>query len=194
MWTVLKKLVRGKECKNGSIEIEGCTTNYESACSLNDHFVSVGAKLADKIPVGNETVIPEILNPGLEFNLTEVSQDQVFEELKGIKCSKATGLDGLNARLLKSACREIALPITHIINLSIMTGVFPNSWKQAKVTPLFKEGDKKDVNNYRPISVLPVLGKILECLVHDQIYTCIVNAHLFHPAQSGFRKMHSTST
>ena len=90
-------LVPGKDCKNCNIEIEGCATNYDSACKLNNYFVLVGAKLADKIPVGNELVIPEILSAGLVFDLTEVSQDRALEELKGIKCSKATGLDGLKA-------------------------------------------------------------------------------------------------
>ena len=98
LWKVLKKLVPGKDNNKGNIEIQGCSTAYESVCALNDHFITVGAKVADKIPGGNKTVIPEILKPCIELNQVPLSRNKVLEELKGIKCSKVTGLDGLNAR------------------------------------------------------------------------------------------------
>ena len=78
------------------------------------------------------------------------------------KTSKATGLAGIPARVLKDAEPEIAKPIAYLINLTILTGIIPQEWKEFKVTPIFKSGEKDDVNNYRPISVLPLISKIME--------------------------------
>ncbi|EDO43579.1 predicted protein, partial [Nematostella vectensis] len=75
--------------------------------------------------------------------------------------SKATGLDGISAKLLKLAGPAIDMPLCKIINLSIKQSIFPTIWKQARVTPVFKAGDHLDINNYRPISILSILSKIL---------------------------------
>ena len=75
----------------------------------------------------------------------------MWEELRKLKLTKATGLDGLTARLLKDAAQAIARPITYLVNLTISSGVIPSEWKDARVTPIFKSGKKNDENNYRPI-------------------------------------------
>lgn len=79
-----------------------------------------------------------------------------------LKTSKATGLAGIPARVLKDVEPEIAKPIAYLINLTILTGIIPQEWKEFKVTPIFRSGKKDDVNNYRPISVLPLISKIME--------------------------------
>ena len=79
----------------------------------------------------------------------------VLLELRKLKPTKATGLDGIPAKLLKDAAQEVAKPIANLINLTFSTGEIPQEWKEAKVAPIFKSGEKDDVNNYRPISVLP---------------------------------------
>ena len=86
----------------------------------------------------------------------------VKQEPCKLKTSKATGLAGIPARVLKDAEPEIAKPIAYLINLTILTGIIPQEWKEFKVTPIFKSGEKDDVNNYRPISVLPLISKIME--------------------------------
>lgn len=82
--------------------------------------------------------------------------------MQKISSNKASGLDNISARLLKEAAPIVTRSLTFIINLSITTGVFPNAWKIAKVSPIFKEDVKTDPNNYRPISVLPVVSKLIE--------------------------------
>ena len=86
--------------------------------------------------------------------------------------NKASGLDNILARLLKEVAPVVTRSLTHVINLSITTGIFPNSWKIAKVTPIFKEDAKTDPNNCRPISVLPVyvVSKLTERIVFNQLY------------------------
>ncbi len=172
----------------------GETDPEKIADLLNVHFTEIGSKLASKIDCGNPRIIPDIMNYGLEFSFEMVGTKDVDDMLNSIVSSKATGLDGLNARLLKDPHHEIAVPISHILNQSLRMSKFPDSWKNAKVTPLFKDGDCSKPENYRPISVLPVLGKILERIVHNQLYAFLSDHNLLHQAQSGFRKSHSTIT
>ena len=81
-----------------------------------------------------------------------------------------------------------------ILNLSISTNSFPNHWKIAKVTPLHKGGARNDINNYRPISVLPVLSKILERHVSSSLSVFLRDNNLLYELQSAFRSGHSTET
>ena len=76
----------------------------------------------------------------------------------------------------------------------MFTSTFPSDWKKAKVTPVYKAGDKSDVGNYRPISVLPILSKILERTVHDQLYKYLTCNNVLNQCQSGFRSKYSTNT
>ena len=89
--------------------------------------------------------------------LAEVSCQEVFNLIQKIPSSKASDLDNISARLLKEASPIVTRSLTFMINLSITTGIFPNAWKRARVSPIFKENLNTDRNNYRPISVLPVV-------------------------------------
>ena len=108
--------------------------------------------------------------------------------------TKASGPDGITARLLKDAAPVIAKPITYLVNLTISTGLIPAEWKDARVTRIFKSGARKDVNNYRPISVLPLRSKIMECAIQVQFLAFVTEHDLWSDYQSGFRKKHSTKT
>jgi len=84
--------------------------------------------------------------------------------------------------------------VTHILNLSICQNKVPVEFKQAKMFPLFKKGSRLDCNNYRPVSILSSLSKILEKILFDQIEEYISNFNILYEFQSGFRKLHSTET
>ncbi len=88
----------------------------------------------------------------------------------------------------------IIASITKLCNLSLETGEFPDKWKEAKVTPLFKGGDKEQCSNYRPISVLPILSKIIEKHVYIHLYEFLQRHELLVKSQFGFRKNHSCQT
>ena len=103
-------------------------------------------------------------------------------------------MDGLSARLLKAAAPAISPSLTNIINQSLSTGVFPEKWKTARVAPLHKAGDKSDKGNYRPISILCVVSKIIERHVHESLYKYFTENGLLYIAQSGFRAFHSCET
>ena len=88
----------------------------------------------------------------------------------------------------------IAPSLLFIVNKSITSGKFPSVWKEAKDKPLYKAGSKEDVNNYRPISILPTLSKLIEKWVESQFSQFLYDFQLLHLSQSGFRSKHSTES
>ena len=112
--------------------------------------------------------------------------------LKSIKRNKSTGIDNLRLCLLKDAAHTLSAPLTYLINLSLQTGLFPNDWKLAKIVPIHKSGSHYNFDNYRPISVLPVLSKIIEKAVHRQFLEFIEQNKLLHAFQFGFGPKLST--
>ena len=74
------------------------------------------------------------------------------------------------------------------------SGIFPDDWKCARVTPLFKQGERSDLNNYRPISVISVIAKVFERIVYDQLYSFLTKEDVISKQQSGFCSLHSTVT
>jgi len=128
------------------------------------------------------------------FSILPITESKIIDCLKNICSNKAGGIDNISARMLKLAGPIIAPSIAKLINCSFDTSVFPQRWKTAKVTPLFKGGDAESVNNYRPISVLPVLSKVIDRHVHDSLYSYLLDNSLIYSKQSGFRKRHSTET
>ena len=93
-----------------------------------------------------------------------------MNEILSMSEGKATGLDEIGCKILKIALPVVLESLTFIINLSLQNGTFPQDWKHAKVMPIFKSGDAQDVCNYRPISVLPVVSKVIERAVHKALY------------------------
>ena len=128
----------------------------------------------------------------LKFKFQAVSKFEVERNLKSIKRSKATGLDDLPPGLLKDSAELIAAPLTHLVNLSLATNIFPADWKNAKIIPIYKSGTHSNLDNYRPISILPVLSKIIEKIVHRQLMSFLDKNSLLSEFQFGFRRGLST--
>jgi len=98
-------------------------------------------------------------------------------------------------QLLRECPDLIAWSLTLILNQSIDTGIFPDEWKSARVTPLFKKaGNRSDPYNYRPISIIPVEAKVFQRIIYDQLYHYLNENDLLSRHQSGFRSLHSTVT
>ncbi len=114
--------------------------------------------------------------------------------IQGLSASKSCGVDGLTARLIKSCGEVIYEPLTHIFNRSFITGIFPGICKTARVTPLYKDGPHNDCTNYRPISVLLILSKVMERLAHDRLYEYVTDNNMLNECQAEFRKRNSTGT
>ena len=122
------------------------------------------------------------------FTIGEIMIEEVKYSINKLRNTTSRGPDGLDARFVKFVCDEIAEPLTHIYNLSIRTGTFPNRLKEASVIPIFKDGDMTDPNNYRPISLLNVLSKILEQSVNTRLTKFLETTGFYSDRQFGFRR------
>ena len=127
---------------------------------------------------------------GLDF----VSEKKVKKLLKDLKSSKAVAIDELDSYSLKISADIIAAPVHHLVTLSIMQRRFPMAWKYSKVLPLHKKNCALDRKNYRPVSILSPLSKILERAIYNQIYQYFSKRKIFHPNLMGYRKNRSTLT
>ena len=121
-----------------------------------------------------------------------ISATCISKQLKRLKRNKSCGIDSLSPNPLKDSANEISYALTYFVNLSLSTATFPSKWKTAKVTPVFKSGNKTDIENYRLISILSVISTIMEREVHSQLYNYLEEGKLISDFQYGFRKGKST--
>ena len=158
---------------------------------INDFFTNIGPNLAKQhkdqwVYYGdvNEHVLPDF----------ETDFDEVHKLCKEINTMKSSGMDEISARVCKDAFLILADKLVHIFNCSLSSAVFPDAWKAAKVVPLFKGGAREFVGNYRPISLLPLPGKLLEKIVHNKISSFLEEHNVLSEHQGGFRKGFSTTS
>ena len=169
----------------------------KTANSFNTFFTSMSQNYSD--PSDEHLYSDEKLkafgkskiSSDVTFDIKPLNQTYVQNQLSTLDISKATGLDDLSAKMLRLSSHIIAAPLTQIFNLSIETKMFPDILKNAKVTPCFKKGDKTDKTNYRPISILPIISKIIERHISDQVKEYLNRHKLLYERQSGFRNNHS---
>ena len=107
--------------------------------------------------------------------------------MQSLDPNKAHGHDQISIRMLKLCSNSICKPLEIIFNRCLETSTFPNDWKKGNVVPVFKKGDKQILKNYRPISLLPVCGKIFEKLIFNEMFKFFIENDLISPNQSGFK-------
>ena len=126
------------------------------------------------------------------FEFSEINKQKVIEIIDKLKPKSSCGIDRLSNKLLKLIKIEISESLTLIINQSINTGIFPNKLKIAKVLPLFKKNENYVFDNYRPVSVLSSISKVIEKVMHIQLYDYFNRFDFLYDNQYGFRTNHST--
>ena len=117
---------------------------------------------------------------------------EILHTTTQLKASTSEGFDNISTQILKQTMKEVATPLTLIVNLSLFHGIFPNDMKLAKIVPVFKNGNTKLFNNYRPISILPAFSKILEKIVCNRLLHFLETKDILYKHQYGFRKNHNT--
>ena len=125
---------------------------------------------------------------GDHFNLASVSENSILTILKATKVSKAAGLDNLSGRFLKDEAKFLSKPISDLCNLSITSEKFPESCKVTKLKPLYKKGSLTLPCNYRPISLLRLMSKVIEKVIQEQASTFLNSRNLLYTYESGFQK------
>ncbi|CAK1603716.1 unnamed protein product [Parnassius mnemosyne] len=165
------------------------TDNPEDICEFfSNYFTSVYENSSlmtydiDSLPCSSNT----------NFIISDISfsKNTIEQCLKNLDITKSSGPDGISPFFLKHTASSISVPLFYLYNRSLREGLVPTVWKSANITPVFKNGSKTDVTNYRPISLLSALSKVLERLVHNSIYPSLHN--LLIPEQHGFVKHRST--
>ena len=187
----------GNQSKTTTInEIGFSSLTYESPRDisgiLNKHFSEIGPTLAAEIADTPIKCTDYIKPTEATFIFKQTTCAEIFSLINKLPLNRASGLDNISMRLLKEAAPIITSSLTFKINLSIVTGIVPDEWKRARVSPVFKDGVKADPNNYRPISVLPVVSKLIERVVFNQFYGYLNENNILTESQSGFRPRFST--
>ena len=128
------------------------------------------------------------------FEFQTITYDELKKVVENLKTNKSPGLDNISIKLIKEAGDSIIPSLNHLFNLSLSSVIFPEDWKVAKVTSIYKSGDKSDCGNYRPISVISAIAKIFEKITYTEILDYLDENCIISPNQSGFRSFHSTET
>ena len=150
---------------------------------MNVFFCSIGNTLSDKIPKTSNPLLENeySLNPqNLRFEFEAINISQLERVFSKFKTCKGSGADGIANYFLKIGLPVIAESLCDIFNLSITTGLFSDSWKIARVAPIFNSGQSNDRSNYILISVLPFISRVFEKLIYNQLYDYLdINGLLF---------------
>ena len=149
----------GKISSVDKVIVDGITVTDKEQIPdiLNDHFVSVGSKIADNIPATDLSPTVNIPKTQNRFKLKQITTAQIIKIVKKLVNGKATGIHHIPNKVLKDSIGIIAPMLRDIFNLSIMTRSFPDELKILKVVAVHKTGNKEDPYNYRPIAVLPTI-------------------------------------
>ena len=155
------------------------------------HFVNYFSNQCK--PILNDSILPPF-----EFITDKRISNIVFEDekilslIRNLNPDKAMGPDGISTRMLLISDTSIVLPLKIIFHNIIRTSIYPDLWKYANITPTHKKNNKQQIKNYRPISLLPICGKIFEKLIFDSLYAYLDTNNLITKNQSGFRPGDST--
>ena len=175
-------MINGQECLNKQ--------------NIVNHFNNYFASITEQIETINhedssydDYLVENIVS---RFNFHAINTQITKNIIQSINSSQSRGHDGITSELLKLINEDICSSITLIINQSLTSGIFPSHLKIAKITPIYKKGNKQCIANYRPISVLPIISKVLETIISDQITLYFKENKLLCPQQYGYKQNSST--
>ena len=162
-------------------------SHEDIAEGFNEYFSNIGPNLASNIDSSNYNFETHVKNAKSEFAAFQhVTVSHVSHLLHGLSSNKATGIDKISCKIIKLAIPVISDSLTLIFNQAITLSSFPDEWKIARVIPLYKNGQRNIPGNYRPMSVLPAISKIMERILYDQLHSYLTTFELLSDFQFGF--------
>lgn len=198
-WKILNTLIGKNRYKNSLPNIimhEGTEIKDKKgiADTFCNYFSNVGEKQAKSIPKSKQRAGVYLGNKPSQKSiyLKPTDPSEIQKIITSMKSKSSSGHDHISSILLKSISDSIIHPLAILLNKSIETGTVPNSLKLAKIIPIHKAKEKELPTNYRPISLLPCISKILEKVIHIRLYNFLNKHGLFYRNQYGFRPNHST--
>ena len=191
-WQIIKSIVCTRKTEAIPCIIDGntiATSNLEKAEILNTFF----AAQSTMPPAPHVHQLPPFQyltnNP---IHSVQTSPHEVFKILTHLNINKASGPDLISNRILKECATSLSEPLADLFNKSFNQGTFPNRWKHANVTPIFKKGDRQCKSNYRPVSLLSNISKVQERIVFNRLYEHCPKHKLLTDKNSGFKPFDST--
>lgn len=161
------------------------------ATIFNDHYSAVAEKI---IPVDNDQTVnpqnfrPKIIKNEQSFYLYPVTREEILAIIRKISNKNSIGIDEIPSSLIKKCSKHLADPLCYLANTSLSTGEFPNNLKRAIIKPIHKKGSTEKVENYRPISLLSPISKILEKIIFNRLMSFLRRFNIIAPQQHGFIK------
>lgn len=158
---------------------------------FNCYFTQIGPKLAESISCTSTNNFTQYLTnkTNTVFRFTEVQEISISKIIHNLSNKNS---HGITSELIKSIEPEIVKPLIVLINQVLNTGKFPDKLKIAKVIPIYKQNDPTSFSNFRPISLLPVISKVIAKNMYNQLLTYFTNTNLLSDNQYGFRPHNST--
>lgn len=190
-WGIIKRLYGSKIKLTVPTLLEGdslVSDAKDKATLLNDYFCSQSKLSNEDAPL---PTLRDFQN-SKTLSVVSTSEQEVGVLLKNVDTSKACGVDGIGNSLIRMCATAIAPSLASFFNISFSRGHFPSAWKFANVVPIFKKDNRQLKGNYRPVSLLTSLSKIIEKIVFIRLYNFLLEIHFFSPFQSGFRPGDST--
>ena len=204
LWQGINEIINTKT-KNKfmptSIEIEvdkkliTITDEKQIANTFNQHYTTIAEKIlkSRKYP-GNKHFTHYLKNPTTNsFLIKPTTPNEIEDIIAKFDTTKSTGPNSIPNKIVKEISKAISTPISKICNSSFSSGCFPSILKISKIIPIHKKESKLDVSNYRPISLLSNINKIIEKLMFQRLYSFLENNNSLYKLQFGFRKKHSTN-
>ena len=166
---------------------------YYIARVCNQQFILMWKRLAEKISFTDESPTAHIKVTNVKFQLSTIAAPQIVKVIKKLINNRATGIHDIPNKILKDNVNILSPYLERIFNFSIKTGVFQMNLKLEKLFPSLNQEKKEDLNNYRPISVLPTVARVFGRLLYNQVYKFFTENQLLGDQQYEFRSLHSAA-
>ena len=201
LWEIFGTVINaGKIKKQTTIEKleinqQTYTRQKDIADQMNNYFSNIGRTESNTIKstTSHKKFLTNKITQNTMF-LRAISKEELSKEIMKLNSHKATGSDNISANTIKRTETEIIQPLLHIINTTIEDGTYPEQLKIAKVVPIHKKKEKTNPGNYRPISLLSVINKLIEKTLHKQIFSFLQKNNILNVNQYGYQPKKSTTT
>jgi hypothetical protein len=196
MWNCLNSVLGRKKNREPPITInhnDASSSNPDEISNIfNDFFSSCASDILKNLKSSGEPMVEN--SPHESIKLDPPGNEEIATIIKTMKNSSAPGHDGITPKAIKCLSQEVTPLISHLVSCIFETGHYPVGLKIAVVTPIFKSGNKSNADNYRPISVLPIINKIVERVIHRRLLSfCCDHLKLLYSHQFGFRERSNTA-
>ena len=168
----------------------------EIANTLNEYFIHVGPNLAGKLLPSNisfESYLNDIDSPNSSFYISATCSNEIFDIITSFSSSTCEDPVSISPKVFKKCAAPLSVILVNMINQCFLTGYFPKCLKLAKVIPIFKEGNKQVLENWRPISITPCVAKVVERIVKKRLVSFLNRHGILSKYQFGYRAQHSTT-